>query len=175
MGSSTQREEICERQSGSQHEQQRPKRQQGVAAFVGVVVKQQRGEREEKRRGEQSEGGDARPESLDPNHKSTSATTTQGSVHSERGIAIDAEHEAESRQAPLAGILDGPVKVVAEAGGAWSASNGCRERDARAGKNGEQVVREAGPAARFCRRPFSASDTRTATMATARTAGPCSA
>jgi len=47
--------EIRERQGGGENKRERPKRQQCVAAFVGVVVDEERGEREEEWGGEQGE------------------------------------------------------------------------------------------------------------------------
>ncbi len=59
VGSRSQTEEIPDRQRRGENQQQRPKREQAVSAFVGIVVEKQRAEREDKRRGQQSEGRDA--------------------------------------------------------------------------------------------------------------------
>jgi hypothetical protein len=61
----------------------------------------------------------------------------------QRGIAVDAEHESESGQAALACVFDGPVKVVAEAGGRMQRQECDEQGRARAGKKGDQCCAKA--------------------------------
>ncbi len=111
-----QAEQISDCQRGRKQQQQRPERQQAVAARVGIVVDQQRGERKEKRRCQQRKRRDLRPTPFaEPAAQDHQSSRNARQRPKKQWIAIDAEHVAGSRQAARGGIAHRPLDVVANA------------------------------------------------------------
>ena len=132
-------EQIHDRQHRRQQKQQRPKRQQAVAALVGIVINHQRSQREKKRRGQQRESRNSRPaKSLRRKAQKHQSNNDARQRPQKCRVVKDREHFTQSRQTPLAGELDRPVQVVAEANGPMQRERSGDQRRACSRQNCEQ-------------------------------------
>ena len=152
--------EIPEGQQGGEEEQVRPEGQKLVGAVVGVGGEGEGNDRPEEWGGEEEEGEPAasHPTHVALRHEWGTRTfpaeqeeSREGGGHGPEkvGLAVGVEEQAEAGEAALGGEGDGPVEVVAQAGGDVKGEQRCGERGCGPGEQAElrgdgEVVEAAG-------------------------------